>query len=141
LWSSLADNLEQTQHRRELLARHLAADTPVERVAAAPVKTKTARKADTKTDGKVATKRQPAAAPAAKTAPARKPAPAGPTEVAGHGAAPEHDRPALAATAPSPSPRPETPPEDIAQVARRPLILGGSNFSAEAIINERRMAQ
>ncbi len=141
LWSSLADNLEQTQHRRELLARHLAADSPVERVAAAPVKTKTARKADTKTDGKVATKRQPAAAPAAKTAPARKPAAAGPTEVAGHGTAPEHDRPAVAATAPSPPPRPETPPEDIAQVARRPLTLGGANFSAEAIINERRMAQ
>ena len=37
--------------------------------------------------------------------------------------------------------RPEQPPEDLAQVTRRPLILGGTNFSAEAIINERRTAQ
>lgn len=136
LWSSLADNLEQTQHRRELLARHLAADSPVERVAAAPARVKTKAK---RADSKVAT-RKPAAAPAAKGAPAKKPAPAGPTEVAGHTAAPENTRPAVATTT-SPESRPEQVPEDLAQVARRPLILGGSNFSAEAIINERRMAQ
>ena len=137
LWSSLADNLEQTAHRRELLARHLAADSPVERVAAAPTPAKAKVKAG---DDKVA-QRKANAAPAAKAAPAKKPAPAGPTEVAKRPAAGAADRPAVAQTAPPPAPRPEQPPEDLAQVTRRPLILGGTNFSAEAIINERRTAE
>ncbi|NLB07296.1 MAG: hypothetical protein GX835_10120, partial [Desulfobulbaceae bacterium] len=104
--------LEQTAHRRELLARHLAADSPVERVAAAPT-----------------------------PAPAKAKVKAGPIEVAKQPAAGAADRPAVAQTAPPPAPRPEQPPEDLAQVTRRPLILGGTNFSAEAIINERRTAQ
>ena len=66
---------------------------------------------------------------------------AGPTEVARRPAAGAADRPAVAQTAPPPAPRPEQPPEDLAQVTHRPLILGGTNFSAEAIINERRTAQ
>jgi len=139
LWSSLADNLEQTQHRRELLARHIAADSPVERVAAVPATAKAKAKVKAG-DGKVA-QRKANAAPAAKAAPAKKPAPAGPIEVAKRPAAGAADRPAVAQTAPPPAPRPEQPPEDLAQVTRRPLILGGTNFSAEAIINERRTAQ
>jgi hypothetical protein len=75
LWSSLADNLEQNAHRRELLARHISSASPVERMASAPAKAKVG-------DSKVA-KRRPAAEAAPKVAPAKKPASTGPVEVAG----------------------------------------------------------
>ncbi|NLX19633.1 MAG: DUF4384 domain-containing protein [Desulfobulbus sp.] len=131
LWSSLGENMEQVVYRREMLARAFAADTPVKRVAAAP-----AKKAPAKTAERVASDRS---GKPAKSAPKKEmrgePTVKGPTAVAK--AAPvtaphakETDRTAKS----------RDDAQDIAQVLRPHPILGNKS-TAEAFINERRMAE
>ena len=121
LWSSLGDTMEQVSSRREMLARALQADSPAERVAAAPAK-KTAVPATEKVAGK-----QPEAAKPATKKEARE-------ERVAKGPA------AVAKTAPAAPAKSQEERNDIAQVGRPQPVLGNKS-TAEALINERRMGE
>jgi hypothetical protein len=120
LWSSLSDNMDQISNRRELLAKALNSSSPAERVAAVPAKT----------GGKAAAtkvaKQKPVSAPAQK-----------PAEKSGSGPS------AVARTNPDKHNQEESAKNgqsDLAQLGRT-FPLSGSKNSAEAMLNERNMAQ
>lgn len=128
LWSSLSDNMVQVTSRREMLARALETPSPVERVAAAPVKKAEGKAVEKAAAAKVANGKE-AVKPAQKSVPADK-ASSGPSAVAK--TAVKKDEPAVA--------KHQNTQEDIAQVLRSQPVLGNKN-SAEAMINERHMAE
>jgi len=127
LWSTLGDNMDTVADRREVLAQMMARGTDKQAVAAAPV-----RKARAKSTEKVATRKngetkseQPKKTPSRKSgndpsAIAKKSEP--------------HAGAAVASTAPSQ--KSSTDEQD--SVNR--LVLGNTKTSAEALINERRLA-
>ncbi len=134
LWSSLGDNMEQVANRREMLARALEGTSPVEGVASAPAKKIQPKVVDQSAPAKVANQKEESKTEPKKTAPAEK-ASAGAAAVA------------KSAIKPTASKKEETTvvkqqntSGDIAQVSRSQSISGNKN-SAEALINERRMAE
>jgi len=135
LWSSLGDNMEQVANRREMLARALESTSPVEAMAAAPAKKAPAKAADRATDKaapvKVAKQPEEGKAAPKKAAPAEKTG-SGPAAVA------QHTSPA--APAPTETAVPAKPQDNITQVVRTQPVLG-TKSSAEALINERRIAE
>ena len=131
LWSSLGDNMEQVGNRRELLARALEGASPVEAVAAAPAKKAPAKGTDKAPPAKVANQRQEGKDAPKKAVPAEK-TNAGPAAVA--------QAAGKAAPATKEAAVPAKQQDDIAQVVRSQPILGNKT-SAEALINERRVAE
>ena len=139
LWSSLADDMERVSQRRELLAKNIARSTPTERVAAAPVKAApkvatTNKPVQKAAPDKVATQPKPAAKPEPKPAPAEKTPAATPEALAREDAAPQQK--AVGEQTPA-SAQANNAQQDIAQVMRRPPVLGRNKLSAEAFINDR----
>ncbi len=134
LWSSLGDNLEQVSDRREMLARAInGSSPPVERVAAAPAKPAPAKAVDKPAASKVATQK-PETKPEPKPAPVEKTS-TGPAAVAKTNkekTATDTKEPTIA--------KQQNPRDDIAQVLRSQSVTGNKT-SAEALINERRMAE
>lgn len=130
LWSSLGDNMEQVANRREMLARAIEADSPAERVAAAPAKQSPAKATE-----KVASKQPGEAKPAPKKEASEERAVKGPAAVAK--AAPAAKPAAKEAAIPA---KGQEERSDIAQVLRPQSVLGNKS-SAEALINERRMGE
>jgi hypothetical protein len=133
LWSSLGENMEQVSNRREMLARALEGADPMEAVAAAPVKKAPPKKADKPAPAKVANQQEDGEAESKKAAP--KKAAAGPATVARNidTVAPA-EKEAVVAT------KQQDTRDDIVQVLHGQSFLGNKN-SAEALINERRMAE
>lgn len=131
LWSSLGDNMEQVGYRREMLARALANDSPVERVAAAPAQKAPAKTADKSAPAKVANQQEESKPAPKKAAPAEK-ASAGPSAVAQNDSKTAPVKTETATVAKQQETR-----EDFAQVSHSQPILGKKS-SAEALINERR---
>lgn len=126
LWSSLGDSMEQVANRREMLARAIEADSPTQRVAAAP-----ANKAPAKTTEKVANKQPEETKPAPKKEAPVERAAKGPAAVAK--TAPAGKEAAIPA-------KTQEERGDIAQVLRPQSVLGNKS-SAEALINERRTGE
>ena len=129
LWSSLGDNMEQVSGRREMLARIINGADTTERVAAAPAPVK-------KSPAKTEVANQPEAAkPATKKTPSPERTATGPAALAQTSKAEpaRNEQPAVAA-------KEQEKREEVAQVARTQPILG-SKSTAEALINERRMAE
>lgn len=137
LWSSLSDDMDRVAQRRELLAKNIARSAPADKVAAAPVKTQpkaavagtTAKRA---VPEKVATQPKPAAKPEPKPAPVEKIPAAAPEALAQS----HESKPKEAAAQPAAA-EPSKQQQDIAQVMRRPPVLGRNKLSAEAFINDR----
>lgn len=137
LWSSLADDMERVSQRRELLAKNISRSAPAERVAEAPVKSvpkaavasTAAKKA---VPEKVATQPKPAAKPEPKPAPGEKTPVAAPEALAQSSESKPKESTGQPAAA-----EPSKQQQDIAQVMRRPPVLGRNKLSAEAFINDR----
>ncbi|MBV5318021.1 MAG: hypothetical protein JZU50_09430 [Desulfobulbaceae bacterium] len=133
LWSSLGDQMEQVSRRREMLAKALESSSPVEAVAAAPVK-KAPAKAIAKTAEKSAptqvVNQQKASKPVQKTAPAEKVS-ASPVAVAWTNA----DKPPTGKETAAPA-KQQDAQEGVAQLLRSQAAFG-NKISAEALINER----
>jgi hypothetical protein len=141
LWSSLGDNMEQVASRREMLARALAGSSQTEAVAAAekkaPAKSVAKAAAPQKTADKVAKQKETDKASRKKTE----------TERAGNSPAAVAKADAKAAASTGGSTANETTiakqqsgQDDVAQSLRSRPLLGKAN-SAEALINERQMAE
>ncbi len=159
LWSSLGDNMEQVSSRREMLARALAGSSQTEAVASAEKKAparaaangaakavaKTAAPAPAQASDKVA-KEKEAGKASQKKAPTER-AGNSPAAVAKADVKTEAKAEAKAATSAESSTPQETTiakqqsgQDDVAQVLRSQPLLG-NKISAEALINERRMAE
>jgi hypothetical protein len=134
LWSSLGDNMEQVTYRREMLARAIANDSPVERVAATPVQKAPAKVADKAAPAKVANQQEESKPTPKKTAPVEK-ASSGPAAVAQ-----STNKSTPAKTETVTVAKQQDTRDDIAQVLRTQPVLGNKS-SAEALINERRSAE
>ena len=134
LWSSLGENMGQVANRREMLARALEGTSPVEAVAAAPAKKAPAAAVKKAAPAEVANQKEDSKPAPKKPAPAEK-ASAGPAAVAQNAAkaVPANKEPAGPV-------KQQQARDDIAQVLRSQPVLGNKN-SAEALINERRMAE
>lgn len=134
LWSSLGENMGQVANRREMLARALEGTSPVEAVAAAPAKKDPAKVVKKAAPAEVANQKEDSKPAPKKAAPVEK-ASAGPAAVAQNAAkaAPANKEAAVPV-------KQQQARDDIAQVLRGQPVLGNKN-SAEALINERRMAE
>ncbi len=134
LWSSLSEDMESVAQRRELLAKAIAGPEKTERVAAASAKTtpKVASKPAKKAADKVASQKTEQK-PIKHQEPAEKTPVVGPEAVARNTSA---DSGPAATGTPEPAGQ-ETARENVAQVMRRPPVLGSKTFSAEAFINDR----
>lgn len=134
LWSSLGENMGQVANRREMLAKALEGTSPVEAVAAAPAKKAPAKTVKKAAPAEVANQKEDSKPAPKKTAPVEK-ASSGPAAVAQNAvkAAPANKETAVPV-------KQQQARDDIAQVLRSQPVLGNKN-SAEALINERRMAE
>lgn len=139
LWSSLGENMEQVANRREVLARALEGPSRTEAVAAAPAKKAPARAAGTataktaeKTDSQ---KKAQGKTGSKKTAPADRASSSGPEAVAKSAG-----KTSASAKETGTGGHEESGQENIVQVLRSQPI-SGNKTSAEALINERRMAE
>ncbi|MGE4559058.1 MAG: DUF4384 domain-containing protein [Desulfobulbus sp.] len=131
LWSSLGDNLEQVADRREVLARMMGPGTGNQAVAAAPVRT-----TGTKSPAKVATRKRDGAEKTEqpKAAPSRRNGNA-PSAIAHKSKSSAGSTDKTAAV-----PR-RSSADDPERDSQARLVLGNTKNSAEALINERRLAQ
>lgn len=141
LWSSLGDNMEQVSYRRELLARALENPSQQAAVAKAPAKKEPAKEVANRAAApseKVATRKAADKSSGKKDVPAQRRASSGPAAVAS--TAPSEIKAAGSVPKESTPVNQDKDRNDIAQVLRSQPVLGNKN-SAEAMINERRMAE
>ncbi len=130
LWSSLGDNLDQVADRREVLARMMGNGTNNQAVAAAPV-----GKTGAKASSKVATRKggtknteQPKATPSLRSGDA-------PSAIA------QKSKSSTAPTDKLAAAQQRSSTDDPKEDAQDHLVLGDTKNSAEALINERRLAR
>ena len=133
LWSSLGENMEQVSNRREMLARALEGSSSMEAVAAAPAKKAPAKAADKAAPAKVANQQEDGKAAPKKAEP--KKAATGPAAVARN-----TDQVTPAKKEAAVPAKQQDARDDIARVVHSQPVLGSKN-SAEALVNERRMAE
>ena len=132
LWSSLGDNLNQVAERREVLARAMQQGESRQAVAATPAKPAAGKASQQKV---ASGKTEEHKSKPQKTEPSRSAAP-GPAAVAQKTKS-STDSTATAATAAAPPPK----QQESSSTLPGNLVLGKTTTSAEALINERRMAQ
>lgn len=132
LWSSLGDNMGQVADRREVLARAMQQGESKQAVAAAPAKPAAGKASQQKV---ASGKTEEHKSKPQKTEPSRS-ATQGPAAVAQKTKS-SADATATAATAAIPTPK----QQESSSTLPGNLVLGKTTTSAEALINERRMAQ
>jgi hypothetical protein len=133
LWSSLGDNMEQVSNRREMLAKAINGSSPAERMASAPAKPTPAKSIDKPAASKVANQKP-------QTKSEQKSAPAENTHTGPAAVAKTNKEKIASDTKETSIAKQQNTQSDIAQVLRSQPGMGNKT-SAEALINERRMAE